>query len=127
MTQAPIEIQLAPRLEALIKSCERSCVHDCCGIDAFDFSPLYIAGHMSAYTGSVSQSDVEEVIKEIDELMQRVLALTPTPEGWICSIKGMNQFFSVKTLSEFAEELKFNIKLAQSVVDLSEEIRFKRG
>jgi hypothetical protein len=41
----PPEIELPERLQYLVKYCEKACVAECCGIDAFDFSPLHIASY----------------------------------------------------------------------------------
>jgi hypothetical protein len=62
---APLEIALPERLKHLVRYCEKNCVAGCCGIDAFDFSPLHVASFLSAYTGRISPSDIEEWNAEI--------------------------------------------------------------
>ncbi len=133
MPEMPTEVQLPGRLEALVKSCERNCVHECCGIDAYDFSPLHIAAHISSYTGVIRESDIAEIQKEIDDLLQQVLAMPRTSalpdefKDYLCFIKGMNHWFSAKTLNKFAEELKYNMKVAIQVLELSDKLRFECG
>lgn len=54
------EIDLPDRLNYLVRYCEKNCVADCCGIDAFDFSPLHVASYLSAYSGEISEAIIQE-------------------------------------------------------------------
>lgn len=119
------EIKLGSKLYALVQACETYCVAGCCGIDAFDFSPLNIACHLSAYIGRILQNEVGEIEQEIETMLKEASLLGSDDNGFICSIEHMNQFFTVDQLKSFAEELKNNLRLSPQILDLSEKIRYK--
>lgn len=71
------EITLPDRLGSLVRYCEKNCVAECCGIDAFDFSPLHIASFLSAYTGRISDSDLIEWAAELEKAKASIEGLLP--------------------------------------------------
>ena len=121
--EAPEEITLPPRLERLVKYCEKNCVADCCGIDAFDFSPLHVASYLSSYTGGISESEFSEWEQELDRTLQLITDLPSSGSKWICSIKSMNQYFTSDTFNRFIAELRHSIRSAPKVLELSERLR----
>ena len=121
--ETPEEITLPPRLEHLVKYCEKNCVADCCGIDAFDFSPLHVASYISSYTGRISESEISEWEQELDRTLQLITDLPSKGNKWICSIKSMNQYFTSETFHRFIDELRHSIRMAPQVLDLSERLR----
>ena len=122
MRKAP-EIDLPSRLNYLVQYCEKSCVADCCGIDAFDFSPLHIASFLSAYSGDISETDIKELELELKKAEELTTDLLPSDEGFICSIKGTNQNFSRDAFDSLIAELLHNIRVSPEVLRLSNQIR----
>ncbi len=45
----------------LIKACETICVAGCCGLSAFDFSPIHMASYLIRGSGEVCDVDVTEI------------------------------------------------------------------
>lgn len=113
------------RLASLIAACEKNCVAGCCGIDAFDFSPLHIASHLSAFTGAISASDVDSVRSELAALLERAAALEPDSDGLACTVAGMNQCFTMEALQRLGDEIALGLELAPRVLEFSEELRRK--
>lgn len=123
MTDSTATLTLPSRLQALVDACEKSCVAECCGIDAYDFSPLHIASHMSAFSGAISESDIADIESEIDCMCSEAAQLRPDPSGLVCSLSGMNQYFTRDSLESFAIELKRGIRLAPTVLEFAEKLR----
>lgn len=117
------QIQLAQSLQSLIDACETMCVAECCGIHAYDFSPLHIASHLSTWTGRISEKDVTELEKEINCLSATAARLAPDKDGFICSIAAMNQHFSKNELESLAQTLRQHLALARRVFEYSEKLR----
>ncbi len=92
-------MKLGARLKALVEACENMCVAECCGIGAFDFSPLHITSHLSAFTGTISEADLSKVEAEIDAMVSHAVTFSPDQSGNICSIEGMNQYFTEMMLT----------------------------
>jgi hypothetical protein len=120
---SPPKIALPDRLQSLVKYCEKSCVAECCGRDAFDLSPLHIASYLSAYTGQITEHDIGEWEQQVDQFEESVAGLTPNAEGLVCSIKGMNQFFRRDDLEALLAELRNSIRVAPRIVELSDQLR----
>jgi hypothetical protein len=123
MTKRLTKLKLSGNLESLVKACEKMCIAECCGIDAFDFSPLHIASHMSAYTGEISETDIKEIEDEIDRLISAASDFIPDENGFICSISEMNQLFRKDDIDKFARQLKDNIRLAPKVIEYADKIQ----
>src|SRR5258708_11791816 len=105
------ELKLNSRLKGLMNACQKSCVAECCGIEAFDFSPLHVASHLSAFTGTICQADVNEFEGYVDALLAAASNLPPDEQELICSIEDTNQYFTRNTLNQFATRLKRSIRL----------------
>ncbi len=120
---APPEIALPERLKYLVKYCEKTCVADCCGIDAFDFSPLHVASYVSASTNRISPSDIAEWEQELAKAKELVRDLTPDGDGFVCSVAGMNQYFTRQTFDDFIEELRHSISVSPQVLEFSERLK----
>ena len=54
-------------IEYLISSCEIWCVKDCCGLDAFNFSPVHIASYLLSIDYSTSK--IQELKQSLSELI----------------------------------------------------------
>jgi hypothetical protein len=117
------EIALPQRLQYLVQYCEKNCVAGCCGIDAFDFSPLHVASFMSSYTGRISPSDIAELEAEIMKFEASFAEMLPNEDGYVCSVVGMNQYFTRASFNAFIAELRHNIRVSPLVLERSEQLR----
>jgi hypothetical protein len=122
-TPPPPEIVLPERLKHLVEYCQKTCDPGCCGIDAYDFSPLHVASYLSAYTNRISPSDIAEWEQELTKANELVRDLTPNADGFVCSVAGMNQYFTRQTFADFMEELRHSIQVSPQVLDFSERLR----
>ncbi len=109
----------APRLAALIGACEKLCEAECCGVHAFDFSPVHVASHLSAYTGNIREADVVELRGELRDLMRAAEAI---PDGWMIGVAGMNQYFKLEELRALAADVGRCLDLAPAVREHADQL-----
>lgn len=64
------EVKIEHPLLGLINSCEMICVRDCCGIDAFDFSPVSSVVKCNVPS---PYRDIAMVIKPVRERCHEIL------------------------------------------------------
>ena len=119
----PITIQLDQPLAGLIGSCERECVSECCGIDAFDFSPLFIATYLSAYGGSINPDNIDSLLDQIAKIRVEHCGEPLQDIELTHQIEIVNQNFTSTKLSAMLDEIEYNLKKASEVFELSELIR----
>jgi hypothetical protein len=98
----------------LIDRCQTICVPECCGVDAYDFSPIHIASFLIMWRGDVDQS-------ELSKLRQQIVSLREDfglkgRIGCGVSIEGMNQSMTGTDVDEFANMLLANIDSALEIV-----------
>ncbi len=67
-----IEIQMPPSLRALSKSCETICERECCGIEAYNFSPFNIIYHLTGWDASIRENHVATIRADLAELTKTV-------------------------------------------------------
>ncbi len=123
------EIEPGAALANLIRSCEVYCVSECCGIAAFSFSPLNVAAHLSRLSGEISDPDAIKIFGELDDLFSRALSLPADAQGYVCTVKGTNQLFSIQDLRALIDRMKWAVREAASVVSLSNkmEVAYEAG
>jgi hypothetical protein len=114
-----INLELPGGLEPLVKYCETLCEAECCGVDAFDFSPVHIASYLCRYTGAISATDIVEIEGRISELEACALNLPSDERGFICTISVMNENFSRKTFTRFIAELRMAVQTASGCLRAS--------
>lgn len=91
-------------LLGLIKHCETLCEAACCGLDAFDFSPIHIASFLIRYTGRIESGDVDKVLSQLQKLDTEAERLER--EGGTISIEAMNQIFNGPMLSTLSTTIR---------------------
>ena len=123
----PLEIELPERLRYLVKYCEKACVAECCGIDAFDFSPLHIASYISAYTRRIDENEIAAWEAEIHKAEEMVIGLPANDDGYVCSVADMNQYFRAAEFERFMAELRHSMRAAPRLLELSIELEFPRS
>ena len=114
----------APLLN-LISRCETVCVADCCGLDAYDLSPIHIASYLIMYRGVVDE-------RELGELRTQLGALKANYGSKACSASGvgideMNQSFTGEGIDRFVDEIEANLAVALELVSASEQGRYNRS
>ncbi|WP_444844268.1 DUF6331 family protein [Duganella caerulea] len=109
-------------LANLFSACEVMCVHDCCGIDAFVFSPLNIAAYLSTFAEKLRSREIDTINEELKVLVSAALSLVPDEDGLVCSIAKTNQYFSAQSISELAKQISWAMSVAPSVLAHSDEL-----
>ena len=123
---------LAPRglarrraaLANLITRCQTICVAECCGLDAYDFSPIQIASYLTMYRGKVDYSEVEKLRSQLGALRANYGVGGASGSG--VTVEEMNQIFSAEEIEGLAREMLANLDVALSLIEESETRRFRR-
>lgn len=102
-------------LLGLIKHCETFCVAECCGLDAFDFSPIHIASFLIRYTGKVESEEVDKIVSQLQELNEEAERLEK--ESGTSRIEMMNQFFDGPALFSLSTTIKNSLAEAVLLVE----------
>lgn len=117
MTTMVPTIPLPPRLGALFRDCARYCVPGCCGIEAYWFSPLFVATHLSSWSGQIRKEHVNALRTEIRALVAEALACTPTgPSGVVCLIESTEQPVTKDQLQELQVAIEAGLRWAPVVL-----------
>jgi hypothetical protein len=121
------ELELHPRLAGLLNACQKACVSECCGIEAYDFSLVHVASYLSAFSGVISDDDIRSIEDQLDAFAIEVQRLVPDEHGYICSIGGTNQYFTEQLLSELILRMRHAVRLAPRVIDAVRQIEEASG
>lgn len=113
------ELPLTDRRAGLFVACEKVCLHECCGMGAFDFSPLHVASYMSAYTGIISEEDTQASLADLDRLLAAGAAQPLDANGYACSIANTNWNFTRESLAALVARIKWSIAAAPQVLECS--------
>ncbi len=116
------ELKIPERLQYLIKFCEKGCVADCCGICAFDFTPVHVASFLSTYTGIIRDPDINEWNAEIAKFESNFNALRTHGDGLVCVVPSMNQRFTAEAVRALLTELRSCVASSKQVFELSERL-----
>jgi Family of unknown function (DUF6331) len=115
-------MKFEPPLSLLIDYCEKLCVADCCGIDAYDFSPIHIASHLIRARRYADSKEVDIVLAQLRAFRQEHGSTNFANAG--ISIERMNHSFSAEEVDVFVDEIVANIAVAVQLNELSEERRY---
>lgn len=107
----------------LIARCQTICVPECCGVDAYDFSPIQIASYLTMHRGSPDENEIQSLRSQINTLRMNYGIAGLIDKG--TSIAGMNQNFSAEQIEVLANELLANIDVALNLIENSESQRFR--
>lgn len=110
------------RIAHLFAACEKACVKDCCGIGAFDFSPLNVASYIAAYKGDVSASDIADWHAELERFESEASVLPPNEFGWVCAIDELGDSFCAKGIRDLTAQLKHCVSVTPQICQLSREL-----
>ncbi len=104
-------MELEYPLVNLVGYCEKNCVSECCGIEAFELSPFHIASYLLQYTAQVDAGEVEQLKSQLSALKHS----PPGDDGRVL-IKQMNQSFSVEDLEALAHRISAALDRACELV-----------
>lgn len=124
LVTTPTAYQISEPLAGLIGYCEKDCVAACCGICAFVFSPLHVASYLCTHTGGITAAVLAVWEAEIAKFERETAALPETPEGFVCVIESMNQFFTREDLAALVAELRHSLAAAPQLQAYSDELSF---
>ena len=116
-------------LNLLIKQCETRCVAQCCGLEAFNFSPLNIAFFFTVNElkpECISKENVKRVKSELKILHESSLILTEDEYGDIGFLKAIKRPISRQELKRLCEEIEYNIDVARNLVLDMQSKRYKK-
>lgn len=108
------QITLDHPLLGLIKNCETLCDAACCGISAFDLSPIHIASFLIRYTGTIESEEVDKVLLQLKILDHEAERLTRG--GGSTSIEMMNQIFNGPELFALSATIRDSLTKALQLV-----------
>ena len=118
--QSPDELAVGPRLAALLMDCETVCVAGCCGLDAFDFSPLRLAASLTKYDGW-NESQVATIRDELTALETAGQQATADENGLVGCSETLNQCFTADSLAALVAQLRTGLDEAAKLVPYSRE------
>lgn len=116
-------MKLEPPLANLIARCQTICVAECCGVDAYDFSPVQIASYLTMYRGKPDESEVQTLRDQIAALRANYGVVGASGRG--ATFEEMNQGFSAEQVEGLANELLANLDVALSLIETSEGLRYR--
>lgn len=116
-------MKLEPPLANLIAHCQTMCVAECCGVDAYDFSPLHIASYLTMYRGEPDASEIHTLRRQIDAIRENY-GVSGASGGGV-TIEGMNQCFTAEQIEALASELSANLDVALELVEIGETRRYR--
>ena len=114
----------APLLN-LVDRCQTICVAECCGIDAYDFSPVHIASHLLMWQGKPNEKEIAKLQDQLESLRANYGTRGTISCGII--IDDMNQCFSGDAIEKLVDEIMHNLKVALQINQASEQERFIRS
>jgi Family of unknown function (DUF6331) len=118
----PTPVVLPERLGYLVEYCEKSCVAGCCGVDAFDFSPVHVASYLCAFTGRITASDIADWEGQLSAAESLIHDLQPDANGYVCTIERLNQHFRRAEFEQFIDEIRRSIQLAPMLLEYSNQL-----
>jgi len=110
------------RIAGLFHACEKACLKECCGINAFDFSPLFVASHIAAFSGDVFASEISDWHAELDRFEAEASAFRPNDLGLVCAIDELADAFCARGIRDLAAQLKHCVSASPQICKISREL-----
>jgi hypothetical protein len=118
------KMKIEPPLSNLIGRCQTICVAECCGIDAYDFSPVQIASYLTMWRGALDEKEINTIRSQIAAIKSNYGSEGGSDSG--VTIEEMNQGFTAAEIDIFMDEISYNLEIALKLVTESETLRYKR-
>ena len=112
-------MRFEPPLSNLFSRCMTLCVAECCGIDAFDFSPIHVASYLLMYTGAPNPGDVEQIRAQLESLTTNYGSDGLCGRG--ATLDDLNQVFSGAEIDSLAAQLRSALEAALILIDELEQ------
>ncbi len=109
-------MKLESPLSNLIERCQTVCVPECCGVQAYDFSPIHIASYLIMWKGAPDENEVEKLLSQLATLKIRARRNGLT-------IDEMNQIFTADKINELVEEITTNMGVALDLIKQTDALR----
>jgi len=119
-----IVMALPSPLSHLISYCEKSCVKECCGVSAFDFSPIHIASWLHQTVGEPVEEMIVEVSKQLEDF-QSQFGSGSSSEVYESDENEMNQDFTPEEIDQLAIQISTNLKHAIELNEKSKVVAWK--
>jgi len=116
-------MNLEPPLANLVARCQTICVAECCGIHAYDFSPIHIASYLLMYRGCPDDSEIGVLLGQIEELKAKYGVAAPNRSSVI--FDDLNQVFTPEEIARWTDKLLTNIEVALVLIEKSEALQYK--
>ena len=100
------------------------CVAACCGIDAYDFSPIQIASYITMWCGTPEEKEINTIRSQIAAIKANYGSEGGSGSG--VTIEEMNQGFTAAEIDIFTDEISANLEIALKLVIESEALRYKK-
>ena len=111
-------------LSYLISSCEKNCVKECCGVSAFDFSPVHIASWLHRSNGEPIDETVNQISEQLDELRDQ-FGTGSSAESYESDENEMNQDFTPEEIDQLVSQISTNLKHAVELNEKSNLVEWK--
>lgn len=116
-------MKLEDPLLNVVSRCQTICVAECCGINAYDFSPIHIASSLLMWEGKPSSERVTKLRGQLDALKANYGNAAASSPG--VTIEDMNHSFSPAEVEALVDEIAANLDLAIQLCEHAETTRFK--
>ncbi len=117
--------EFPPLLALLVTDCERNCMAGCCGICAFDFSPLHVASHISTHGGSISKEGIWGPDSFLAQVEMDARLMKPDENGLIFYNEAMNHSFTFAGLLDMLDKIRHALAAVPAMQKLSRELEWK--
>jgi len=114
-------MKLEAPLASVIDHCMRMCVAECCGVDAYDFSPIHIASYLISYGGAADATEVQKIRDQLGALKANHGSKGTAGVG--VSLEKMNQGFTGVEVDRLVDTLHTNLDIALVLIDQVESGR----
>ena len=114
----------APLLN-LVSRCQAICIPECCGIDAYDFSPIHIASYLIMYRGKIDNKEISDLRNQLETLKANYGSSGASDKG--VTIDEMNQGFSGEEVDSLVDEILTNLNIAIKLAEKSEIERYENA
>ncbi|MEZ6142313.1 MAG: DUF6331 family protein [Zavarzinella sp.] len=108
-------MKLEHPLSGLFARCQTICVAECCGIDAYDFSPIHIASFLLLYRGEPDPADVRLVRSQLAALKVNYGSNGASAAG--VTLDEVNQVFTGVEVDALVDEISANLDKALTLIE----------
>ena len=111
-------------LSYLISYCEKSCVKECCGVSAFDFSPVHIASWLHQSQGEPTEETVSLLSKQLEDFRVQ-FGSESSAEVYESDENELNQDLDPAEVDQLVNQISTNLKHAIELNEKSNVVAWK--